>query len=51
MELKKLIELLDAHSQCEEQILMPILKEMYPSQPEILRYVVDDHEEERKGAI
>ena len=49
MDLKILIQLLDAHSKCEEQMLMPILKEMYPSQPEILRYVEDDHEEVERG--
>jgi iron-sulfur cluster repair protein YtfE (RIC family) len=49
MDLKILIQLLDAHSKCEEQMLMPILKEMYPSQPKILRYVEDDHVEVERG--
>ncbi|HJV44353.1 MAG TPA: hemerythrin domain-containing protein [Bacillota bacterium] len=42
-EIKQLIRLLEAHSICEEEILLPILKEMYQSQPDILQYVVEDH--------
>jgi iron-sulfur cluster repair protein YtfE (RIC family) len=47
--LELLIRLLEEHSKCEEQILMPLLKEIYPSQPEILQYVTKDHEEVEKG--
>lgn len=43
-DLKQVVQLMEAHSICEEQILLPILGEMYQSQPEILRYVVEDHQ-------